>query len=146
MLATQERTIDGDVYAVTMIPAFQQIKMMHRVGRGLAPAVVTFLGSIADGGLANTDVGAFGRVTEILFEKLSAEDIVSITKELLAASTVNGKPLLGQFDIHFRGRMMTWAKVLAFSLEVNYSDFFGVLRERVSFAGLAASLSGGSKT
>src|SRR5262249_40615789 len=90
------------------------------------PALAKLAG-VAKGGLGDLQVDALGEAVGLLFEKLSDDELESITRELLAAATANGAPLMPQFDLMLQGRIDTILKLLKFALEVNYGNFFHAL-------------------
>lgn len=119
-LRTETRTIDGLDVTTTQLPAMRASVLFAKLGRIVGPALAQ-LGTTNLGGLVG-----------LVFQNLSPADVPALTQEILASTTVLldskavplGQP--GMIDLVFseQGRLPALLKVLRFSLEVNYSDFF----------------------
>ena len=144
MIATQEKTIDGLRFAVTQLPAMKAFRTLNRIGRALGPALAKGLGALK-GKLGDASVEALGGAATELFARLSDDELEALTRELLTFCTVDGKPLMPQFDLVMQGRMGTLLKLLRFAFEVNYGDFFAGARGLAAQA-MAANPSAGSST
>jgi hypothetical protein len=134
MQEIKERRIDGHTYRVMMIGAKRSLRMLAQLGKMLAPA----LAKAAEGGSLKSIMGAdlsqidLSGMAQMLVDRLDEDALVRIVEDLAAVTTFSdhGKdwPNLGAaYDIHFAGRLASLAKWLAFALEVQFGDFFGVL-------------------
>jgi hypothetical protein len=65
-----------------------------------------------------------------VLEHVSEDELVEITKKLLGSATINGKPLMPQFEIVLAGQVGTIFLLLKFALEVNYGSFLGDLASK----------------
>jgi hypothetical protein len=145
MLKTQERTIDGVKFTVGQLPAMRSMRLLNRITRVASPALAKATAALKQGStlkpgtLADLDLGALGGAVEALFHKLPDDELEHITRELLATAlyhdlkTNEAGEVMPAFDALFQGRLSLVFRLLAFSFEVNYGDFFGVFR------GLAAA-------
>src|SRR5258708_2424843 len=128
MQVQQERDIDGFKFTVQQLTAMKSLRMLNRLGRIVGPALGK-AGGAAQGGFENLNVKDLGDAVGTLFERLSDDELESITRELLSGATVtmsNGQNglLMPQFDLVLQGRPETILKLLKFALEVNYQNFF----------------------
>jgi hypothetical protein len=134
MLEPQTKQIDDVNVTVTQLPAMRALKLLHRILKAVAPSAAKAMASGDAKKLALTNLS---EAAELLFDRLSEEDLAAVTKQLLSTAfvtagdeqrpAVSGDILHGAFDGHI-GLLM---KVLAFALEVNYGDFLGVLKRAV---------------
>lgn len=127
MKKTEEKSIDGSTYAVSQFSATKSLKMFHRLGKMIGPAFGALTGGAALGDVANANVSAesFGAAIKALFDACDETVFERTVKDLLETTTKDGKPI--NFDLDFSGNIGSLFKVLAFVLEVNYSDFLGAI-------------------
>lgn len=121
MLTTREDTVDGMVVTSTQLPAMRAMKLIHRLGKAMAPLVAAIKGK--DG---------LGPALQALFQSLPEAEWEGLIRELLANTVVDGKPLFmngsgANFDLVMGGRIGSVFKLLKLSLEVNYQDFLSDL-------------------
>lgn len=140
MREQKERTIDGVTIRVQQLPAMRSVKLMHRLGRAIGPAMLQALAgadvkSTKDFANAKINMGAIGDAIGSAFDRFSEDDLERLTRELFETATVTDKgkefPMMSVFDNVFAGKPGTVLKAIKFALEVNYQDFFGVLLESV---------------
>lgn len=130
-MRTQEsKVIDGMTFTVQQLPAMRALRLLNRLGRFFTPALASLVGG--GGKLGQADVGALAAAAGGLFDRLSEDELERLTKDLLETATVaiDGKdtgPVMPQFDLLFQGKMGAVLKLLAFALQVNYSDFSDAL-------------------
>jgi hypothetical protein len=105
---------------VRQLPATQAQKLFVRLSKLVGPAIAELTGN----GKAGIKTAAAN-----LFDKLSENDVEEITKQMAKMSEADGKPLHLVFETHFKGRHADLWKWLLFSLEVQFQDFFDVLRD-----------------
>lgn len=125
MVETKTRSIDGMTFGVTQLPAIRGLRLFNRLGRVLAPALARAAGSQAGG---EVDLGGLAGALDLLFSKLSDDELEGITRELLWNATVEGRPLLQEMDATLGGKVGTLLKLVGFAVEVNYGGFFAALR------------------
>src|SRR5688572_10858386 len=104
MIKTQTRNIDGNTFGVTQLTARRAMRMFHRLGRILGPALAP-LAEGAKGGLGNLNAAFLGQAVGVLFDRCDAAEFDEITKELLETATIDGKMLWGPFDLLMQGRI-----------------------------------------
>jgi len=125
MREAQTREIDGIPFTVQQLPAMRAAKLSHRLGSVVGPAIAKIAAGAAKDEL---DLSQLGDAVQILFDRLPEKEFEALIKELLetAQVTINGQtaPLMPAFDAVFTGKISTLFKVLKFSLEVNFADFF----------------------
>jgi hypothetical protein len=148
MLKTREKIIDGNTFAVTQLPAMRALRLFSRIGRSLGPALGQLAAAAGKGAgsmkLDEFDMSTVGEAIAVLFDRLTPDELETLTKELLESARIDGRELMREFDIAMQGRVGTVFKLLMFSFEVNYGDFFGAARGLVAQAKPAGSNSAGS--
>ena len=135
MRTSDKRTIDGLEFTTTMLPARRASRLGARLLR-LAGPVLKKLGGIKMG----DDVGQLIPALFVLFESVSDDELESLQAEILCGTSVK-MSLPGEkkprnvdmvdgdmIDLVFTGRLATMYKAMKFAVEVNFSDFFDVLR------------------
>jgi hypothetical protein len=128
MREPQDKSIEGLLVSVQPLPAMRALKLGHKIGKAAFPALAK---ALADGGGFKMESLAEG--AEMLFDRLSEEDLVTITKQLLEMAWItdtdgNKRPAQGYVDLELAGRVSTLVKIIGFALEVNYGDFLAVLK------------------
>ena len=126
---TQFREIDGIKYVCTMMPATVAHKTLLQltevVGR---PVLLAVAKAVGNDELLLDELVETG--THALFERLNPSVGEDLILDLLQGVRVEGVGELSRkdvFDNHFRGRIFHLYKVLGFSVEVNFRDFFDEL-------------------
>lgn len=127
-IENREKEIDGFKFTVPQLPAMRSLRMLRRLSSAFGPAVAQAFGSAT----GEVDFKGLASALEMLFMKLTEDELEQITKELLAQALVDGRPLLREMDLTLAGKPGTLLKLLAFSVEVNYGSFFAGLRERLA--------------
>ncbi len=145
-----EVKIGANTFAVSPLTAMRSFVLQPRIGPVIAEAGALFFGLLRDvaksqGGEdaelsvsalleADVDVDKIAAALGRIFVKLPPAELQSITRELLAGSTMDGRQLFAavqgegdSFDIVMRGRTLDVWKLLWHALNVNYPDFFGAL-------------------
>jgi len=148
----KEKTIDGLTFTVQQLPAMRSLKLLHRLGKTVGPAMLKALSGAPDKApakLGSMNVADMADGVALLFDRLSADDAESIVRELFETATVteNGNTfqLMPVFDNVLAGRTATLFKAVKFALEVNYQDFLPALLASAQ-APLAVPPSGGLST
>jgi hypothetical protein len=129
-LKTEEVVIGENKYTVTQLGGLDGFKLWHRLARHAAPGIAKLGPAIAGKKFDQLDASALlAPVAEVL-EHVSEDELVEITKKLLGSATINGKPLMPQFEIVLAGQVGTIFLLLKFALEVNYGSFLGDLASK----------------
>jgi hypothetical protein len=155
-IKTQEKQIAGRRYVVTQLPATRAIKLLRRLGHVLGPALAKAVGSSRGNlSIATLDVGSLSDAVALLFDRLSESELEYLMRELLSTAQVltddkwvqlsTGLAGTQPYDAIFAGDLAGLFGCMAFAIEVNYGDFFGVLRGSLQ-AQMGASRSAESST
>ena len=102
--------------------------LLRRKTAWLVLLLLAGIGLLAGCGAANAPVGDAARA---LVERLDKTNIVTLVRKLIGKNVmVDGMVMQGQndFEFHFAGKYKQLAEVIAFVLEVNYSDFLDELK------------------
>jgi len=132
-LPTQETTIDGMEFSVTLLNGMDGILQLNRLIRILGPGVATaFKGGVEEGG--SVDLSGIGQAVAMITSALTENELEITLKKFLYATSYKdtergGGGLLfpANFALAFQGRTSTAVKLLAFAIQANYGDFLGVL-------------------
>ena len=125
MRTAEERVIEGTTYRVMPVPAGIGNKVLLRLGKVGAPAVITLLASPSSKrGAWLAAMPSFVRAIDLLRE----EDLDFVCKEF-AKETQHGtsgklRPLGDSFDEHFRGAYPAMFQWLRFCMEVNFGPLW----------------------
>lgn len=131
-IETRNKTIDGVRYTVTQFPARRGFQLKIRLARLLAPALGPTLGGFEAAKLAklvDADInpGMVGKGFAALFESADPDDIMDLVMTLLSDTRRDGHEIdEALFDREFAANYGHLYKVLAFVLEVNYSNLLRV--------------------
>lgn len=121
------KQIGGSTYVVRQLPATQAQRLFVRLTKLLGPGVAE---------LTKGKTGMRPAALSVL-SQLNESDVEDITKQMAKMSEVDNKPLHLIFETHFTGKHADLWQWLLFALEVQFKDFFDVLRGL--FAGLGAA-------
>lgn len=128
-LQTERKSIDGLEVTTTQLPSMRALALSTRLLKVVAPAMAHA------GGLSMaSDIADLAPALAALAGQLEPELVQSLTRELLAFTTVEMSGKVMQLsteeaiNLAFAGRLMTLFKVLAFSLKVNFENFFDAAR------------------
>lgn len=129
MRETQEVTIDGENYIVGEFPATQGLSILYKLlnlaGTGLGDMV-----KASEKG-KDQEISVFADVAGKIISNMNEKDVKNLAFKLVEqvqhTGDEDGNEGKGNcrkiFDYHFQGRLMHLMKVLAKSMEVNFSDF-----------------------
>lgn len=118
MIRTEHKEIGGVRFGVTTLPGMRGLRMQNRLLRIVGPA------------LARASDGDISTAVGLLFDKLSDDELESITKDLLYNATANDVPLFGaggSFDGVMAGKAEVAFQLIMFAIQVNFGGFFDVL-------------------
>lgn len=137
MIEPRKKTIDGLDFELSQLTAWRAMETLTRVTKYLAPG----LDAISAAGKGSKEAGISALVKGLQgLSNNSPAELRALTEVLLESCVVTweGKTarLLPAFDVVMQGRILTVFKLLAWALEENYADFFGVLKS--GLGGLAA--------
>ena len=138
----QTKTIEGHAWVVTPFPGRPANKYKARLLKMVGPALSELLpaiGSLADavkgkGSVdADTMISMIPRVVASLANHIDEDLFVDTQVELMSQSTRDGKVMdADAFDLVFVGNDLELYQALWFILEVNYPDFIGWVRGRIT--------------
>jgi hypothetical protein len=137
------KTIGDNVYKTTPFSAFEALKLKTKILKLISPAIGRILGSIQGKGKnvfdSKLDGEQIALALQNFFSELTEEQYEEILRKVLQNTqseiTIEGKkkifplndPNSAGFDLTFKGHLLDVYKVIVFVLEVNYSDFFGLM-------------------
>ena len=144
----ENKNIDDIDYVCTMMPATMANKVLVELMGTLGqPALVAIASAFSSDGESQIDAIA-DAATRAIMQRLSPEDADRVCKMVLHgvrctenAGNVNESDV---FDEHFRGRIFHLWKVVAWSIQVNYRDFFYAANSNPTVSGLLKKLSSGA--
>ena len=136
-LETKEKDIDGYAVTVTALAGWRAYRLKHKLFTLFGPVILKGLSGIADSkkGLdlsvidKQVDIGKFVSALDDLFEKLTEDKYVAITKQILVSTFVNNLDVSDEnnFNDVFSQKMDLIYKVMYFTLEVNYGSFLALI-------------------
>lgn len=128
--------IDGQTYTIYMLPPMTSHDLLLDVVKMIGPALgpvfdVLFSDAVKQGKkeILEQQVGTdfFSKAASALFSGLDKGTVRNVIEKMIEVSQVDGKPLKGIFDIHFRGRIDVMYQWLIFAMKVQWGKSFGVL-------------------
>jgi hypothetical protein len=150
---TKEKVINGVKFTAAPFTAVEGLKLKAYLARTFGPALGEAIGALKDlfkGGSASlNDIGGVGidgpaaaRAVERLITQLDEGSILTFFRRLLSnvQAQINGKdgqPMVIGFvgdafdvsmELAFSGNLFSVYPVILMVLEVNYPDFFGMVR------------------
>jgi hypothetical protein len=126
-------------FEITQMGARQALLVQARLAKALGKGVAGLLGGSRGGSLldAKIDSRAVSDALSTVLEGLKEEEFVDTVEKLLAGVIHKGQAMT--LDHHvFHGRPLLVTTLAYRALEVNFADFFGVLRGRMSDLGALA--------
>lgn len=140
-LESRDRVIGDHTYTARQIPCMAAQRLLVKLTKSLGSA----FGALVDAGRGQ---GNFSNAFDKLSANIAEDELEKIIKQVFEYCEVDGKPLKPVFEMHFHGgNMMVMYEVVAFFLEVNFSDFLPVLltanRSAQEAGPLSQSTSGG---
>jgi len=122
MIKTRSKRIDEKEISVTQLPGRRALRLKTRLLKLVGPSFSKLLGQ-AKNVTAEADIGP---ALELLADKLDPHDFESLVLEILSGTRIDGTEINeSSFDLIFGGEMLLMYKVVAFSLKVQFEDFFG---------------------
>jgi hypothetical protein len=129
VLKTQEKTIDDRTVKITEFAARRKLLLQVKLVKLVGPAIGAAAGGARGSGLLDSKIGpeAIGAAVQKLADAMDPQSFFQLAMELLQDTWVDGKDIKtdAAFDAAFEHSLVFLYKVLGFSLEVNFSDFFG---------------------
>ncbi len=130
MLTAHTKTIDGQEWTVTTLPAGVGMEIGSKLIRLLGPALGKAVSAAASPGqslLDSESLPAIGEALTALSLSLGDPEAVALVKRLVTTGVHCGttEVTLKTFDIHFAGDYLTMLKVAAFAIEANFGLPFG---------------------
>lgn len=120
MIDEETREIDGHSYRVVMFPSGAGVKLLLELKRALGSSAGALFGGDIEHAIA------------YLCGNMSGDEVLNLMLRLLEWTYVDGATEginRSFFDKHFKGRYGHLFKVLSLAVEVNYADFFAVLKD-----------------
>jgi hypothetical protein len=135
------KIIDGNgVYVLPLLGETAAL-VFYQLQKCIAPAIVQAMGAIKGTAAdpdkdkkfdikkllgADIDIASLSSAIDSIHEKMTAQEWLSFLKTTLSRTTVNDRPVgdKAHFDEVFSGKIFLLYKVLWFTLEVNFGDFF----------------------
>lgn len=142
-IEAQTKIIDGNgVYVLPLLGETAAL-VFYQLQKCIAPAIIQAIGAIKgaadrdkDKKLdikkllgADIDIASLSNAIDSIHEKMTATEWLSFLKTTLSRTTVNDRAVgdKAHFDEVFSGKILLLYKVLWFSLEVNFGDFFAAV-------------------
>ena len=146
---TKKKEIDGLKVEITSVGYFKQNRFLREVLKpalgfigGILPEIGEVSGDVEHvkgqllSGLLDGEIGADGIINavEALIDTFDDEKIEYISETVLVGATVNGTVInsIDDIDELFCGEIITFWKVVWFFIEVNFKDFFSLVKKFVS--------------
>jgi hypothetical protein len=152
MAEAKTKTIGGcQVYVMPLLGETSTL-VFYQLQKCLAPALVrvfgalkgVFASAVSDekGGKVKVDFKKFlasdvdnldfeelSQVFDAIHDKMTPKDWLEFVKQALSQTTVNGRPVgdTAHFNEVFAGKILLLYKVLWYTLEVNFGDFFAAV-------------------
>ncbi len=139
--------LDGFTITVTKLPATRSVKLLHKLVKVAGPAALKALANIKGVvKLADLDLSEIADGAQSLMDRLSADDLDYVIKEVLGTATLleDDKEMLLLKVADAKVDAFTLLKATWFALGVNYGNFSGGFLARL--AALAPEPSKGSTT
>ncbi len=147
-LKSETREVGGFTYHATQLPAMRAEKLWARLVRVFGPALAEVFAGVES--LEQMNLVGVAPALRDLFTRLTEEERTHILREVLGSVEVEegGRrgPLWPVVDAHFTGRLKDLYAVAWFALEVNFSDFFDGLGEKLGALLARVSSTGASTT
>ena len=119
MISTKEKLIDDRNIMVTSYPGRRALTNKTRLIKLLGSSVTRLFSS------DQSEFEMLGIAIDILVEKISPDEFTKFMLELLCSTRIDGKEIIETtFDNEFSGNLPLMYKILWFTLEVNYGNFF----------------------
>jgi hypothetical protein len=123
MIETKEKEIDGRMIMVTQFPGRRALSHKTRLIKLLGPAVAQLF--TEDKIDLTKDISSLSKVIDKLSSTLDENDFVRFVLDLLKCTRLDGKEITeAVFDDEFSGDLLLMYKILWYTLEVNYGNFF----------------------
>ena len=138
LIGQSAKEIDGLTFTVTQFPGGRAARIWARLVKLIGePLGALVQGFAASGSASLNAIPDISGTVKKLVDNLDAPTFEGLVKELLASTAVQGVGPDGNqragnlsennlFDAVFAGRMALMFKVIAFVLQENYGDFFGM--------------------
>lgn len=133
------KEIDGRTYTVYMLGPTVAMDMLIDIGKVVGPALSS-LGQ--DAAVLDQEINArfFASAASGLFANLNKATLREVTQTLAKTTLVDDVALDKIYESHFRGRLGSLAKWLAFALQVQYGNFLSALGDASNPAQMAAAV------
>lgn len=130
--ASKSLSLLDKTFHVNPLPGTRSIKLFYRLVGLLGPGFAQLAGSARGKGIGELPVAALGSAAQMIFAKLTDEEVDYVLNTLLEPCyMVEGAtrvPAMLAFNTVFSGNLVAAHKLVLAALEVNYGDFFALLR------------------
>ncbi len=141
--STQQKNIEGQVCLVVQYPGMEGLRIWTNLVKILGPSVATLGKGVGDGikDIKNADSVVelldsqidmdklFSTMSEALVmatDRIDEDIIEQLTLRILASTKIDNQEIdINSFNILFSGNYGLLFRVVAFTLQVNYSSFLG---------------------
>lgn len=125
-IETKEKAIDGKRVTVTQLPARRALKLQTKLVKLLGSSVAALVSGSKGSMTMELDPTTLAVAMEKLADHLDEEQFAQLVREVLQSTRVDNQELNDAvFDLLFAGNFLFMYKVIGFTLQVNYGDFFG---------------------
>lgn len=127
------KIVDGESYEFSQMGAKEALRMLTRLAKIVGKPVALTISSLKKpegGDFLDTEINMdfVGSAVEALVQNLEQNEVLDIIETLCAKNALcNGAKII--FNSHYESRLGHLFKVLWAALEVQYGNFFDVLRE-----------------
>ena len=119
-LREETREIDGHTFFARQMLPLQALRLQARLAKLIGPAA-PFLAEATKGDISGAVNAVFGA--------LNPDEAITLMTDLLKTLTKDGRQV-GNIDVDFVDcELPTMYKAAGFVLELNFKDFFGVLKK-----------------
>ena len=123
----QVKTVEGVEYEIYTLPPLQALALKARILKTLLPALGTLVPSGDMAALYDGSLNIQGALAA-LASSMDERELTDTVETFLKRVKRGGAPI--SVDVEFNGRTGQMLLVFWACLEVNYADFFAVLKER----------------
>lgn len=127
MIETREKSIEGNTYTATQLPARRAIKLKVKLMKLFGPVLAQLFLTVNDSNEAEGKQNLV-KAIEILSEHIEENAFESLVLELLQGVRKNNMELTPPvIDLEFAGNISELYQVLWFVVETNFSNFFSLM-------------------
>lgn len=119
----KQKTIQGKVYSIKLLPASQGLTVGQNIIKGFAPALgVLFDSKLEEDSLFPEEQTVFTDLAIAVVRQMDSLELTSVIQLLMQGLSCDGQAV--DFDTHFAGNYAALLSVVEYSLRENFGDFF----------------------